>query len=332
MLLQSPLEPLTRGFAGAISILVYHRVLNTLPPEGEWEPNLTLSVSESAFESQIKYLSENFSCVSLEDAVQKLKTGTLGPRCVVVTFDDGYHDNLATALPILEKYHVPATIFIATGFIDSPPTPWWYEHAYHLRNLDSLSINFQGVRYQWSLKTHKEKDEAFTALNALTKLLSPKEQEELLNAIRSSSGKLYTRREKMLSWDEIRMLDKHPLITIGAHTHSHPVLTALSDEELKNELLSSKTRLEETLGHPVQYFAYPFGGIGQIGSREFNAVAREGFTAAVTTELTHVTKNHSKALFALPRLNIEFNDDEIPFKWKLSGVGAFVRGLVGADR
>jgi len=77
-----------------------------------------LIVDSESFEDQIRYYSENFECLSLEEACRRHTDKTLKPNSLLVTFDDGYRDNLTVALPILEKYQVPASIFLTTGLVD----------------------------------------------------------------------------------------------------------------------------------------------------------------------------------------------------------------------
>ena len=101
------------------AILVYHRVANV-----SHDP-LQLCVSPQNFKKQIIYLKKNFNLIPLSQMVNNLKSHKIKERAVAVTFDDGYSDNLYTALPILEEFNVPATIFITTGNIDSQEDFYW---------------------------------------------------------------------------------------------------------------------------------------------------------------------------------------------------------------
>jgi peptidoglycan/xylan/chitin deacetylase (PgdA/CDA1 family) len=95
-----------------LSILIYHRVLPVPDPLRAGEPDAT------RFDQQMRYLARHFSVLPLREAFRRLRAGTLPRRACCITFDDGYADNLTVALPILEKYGLPATIFIATGYLD----------------------------------------------------------------------------------------------------------------------------------------------------------------------------------------------------------------------
>lgn len=100
-------------------ILLYHRV-------AELENDINfLSVSQINFENQLIYLSKKFKILSLNELAEDLKTNNLKTNSIVITFDDGYADNLHNALPILEKHKIPATIFVTTGKIgDNAPFFW----------------------------------------------------------------------------------------------------------------------------------------------------------------------------------------------------------------
>ena len=314
--LRSPIgAPVARGFAGLATCLMYHRIASggASDARAPFAPNLELFVAEQEFEKQIAWLARNHNCLRLDEAVMLLKQRKLPRRSVVVTFDDGYRDNLL-ALPVLERYRVPATIYITTGAIARTRTLWWDEQESALAALSSLEL--QGRR--WDLSTSELKGRAFGDLNRLFKSMQPAAQDELMSALRSRAGsEPIFRDETILSWEEVRTLDRHPLITIGAHTVDHHVMTQLSENELEHQLTASRTELEHQLGHPVEHFAYPFGAVEHAAEREFNAAARAGFASAVTTRPGHWRPQ--SRLHALPRIAVDFSDTMDDFDWKVNG-------------
>ena len=104
-------------------ILLYHRIAE---PEHDI---YKLSVSPENFENQLIYLSEKFKIISLSELANSLKSKRLNKDCLIITFDDGYADNLYNALPILEKHGIPATIFVITGKIGDSTPFFWEESA-----------------------------------------------------------------------------------------------------------------------------------------------------------------------------------------------------------
>src|SRR5690242_15121760 len=99
-------------FSRCLSILVYHRVV------AEPDPLVPEQVCAREFDLQLTVLGRWFTVLSLREAAARLRSGTLPMRSACVTFDDGYADNATIALPILRRRGVPATFFLATGFID----------------------------------------------------------------------------------------------------------------------------------------------------------------------------------------------------------------------
>lgn len=110
-------------FTPTAVILIYHRIANV-----KYDPHL-LSVSPGNFYQQLKYLKEKFKIIKLSELVEDLKTNQLKNKSIAITFDDGYADNLYSALPILEKLEIPATIFLVAGKIDSQKSFLWDENT-----------------------------------------------------------------------------------------------------------------------------------------------------------------------------------------------------------
>src|SRR3989344_460756 len=119
-------------------ILLYHRVA-----ESENDIN-RLSVSLENFENQLAYLSKKFKIISLNELTDDLKNNKLKRNSVVITFDDGYADNLYNALPILEKHKVPATIFITTGKVGDNSPFFWEENM--LEKDQGRCVNHQELK------------------------------------------------------------------------------------------------------------------------------------------------------------------------------------------
>jgi len=264
--------PLSR----CLSILVYHRVV------AELDPLLPDEVSAREFDWQMAVLSRWFKVLPLREAAARLRGGTLPVRSACVTFDDGYADNVTVALPILQRYGVSATFFVATGFIDGGRM--WNDSVIgtvrgaqgdtldaRCVGLDKLSISNIGLRRQ-----------AIERLLAALKYLPLEERQKRVDQLAAETSASLPS-DLMMTADQVRHLCASGM-GIGAHTVTHPILAELGPERAECEIRDSKRRLEAITGSPVAVFAYPNGTPGRDYRREHVGMVRElGFEAAVST-------------------------------------------------
>jgi peptidoglycan/xylan/chitin deacetylase (PgdA/CDA1 family) len=315
-----PLAFIRDHYAGLGSCLLYHRVSSDNRSLDAFSPYSGLSVTKEVFEIQVEFLKKNYNCVSLPYALDLLTKGELTPKTVVLTFDDGYKNNLDVALPILEKYEVPATIYLTSGLIDRTAELWWFEQEKIIKNSSKLDFSWKDLVIKTPLYTQEEKFEAIVRFNNLFRGYTLTDQREFMKVMRAQYGKEYSIENEILNWEEAKKLDEHPLITLGAHTKNHAMLSKLEPEELKSELTESKIRLEEMLGHEIAHLAYPFGAKGEVGQREFKATRECGYKSAVTTRQGHFYPQHRDYIHILPRISINNDDLLDSLTWKLSGL------------
>jgi len=319
---------LPQKFTGRASVIMYHSLTAERLPNDQNErfaPNKTIYIDQETFEDQIKFISKKFRCLDLKEALFELEQGSLPRSSAVITFDDGYLDNLTLALPILEKYKVPAALFVATGLADGSAGLWWQELESAIDKAKVIDIRFNDKRFTFETQTFSGKFRAYNRLAQYLKTLASPEAASFMSLIWEQVGDKSDTTSKILSWDDIRLMDENPLITIGSHSVSHRSLSSLSAEELRSELVHSKVRLEKELGHPVYYFCYPYGTASEVGPREFEAVKQAGYRAAFTTRFGHLQPEHRGHLFSLPRIDLSSQDEGVALDYKLFGVEAIVR-------
>ena len=291
-----------RNWQGPCAIFCLHRVLPEKQVDSNCFINKSLVLSEGLFQEMLKYFSKRYRIVSMSELADHLRNGST-EFVLCITFDDGYRDNLKHALPILEKFNCPATIYINTRFPEGETWMWWYEIWDYLLKTERIEFIFEGEMIKWDCSNALKKKRCYSYLSSLIMNLTLEQQKKLLNTITGSDERLsYT--EICLDWNEIRELDANPLITIGAHTHSHPVLVLEKEFTALDEIRKSKIILEEKLGHPVLHFAYPFGSKKEAGSREYLMANKCGFHTATTT-LCYPASHHQ--LHSLPRYGVEQN-------------------------
>ena len=272
-------------FSGMAFTLMYHRVLAT----ADNQPCFVQSgmfVTTASFEKQVAFLRDRFEVVFFEDLVEKMLNGeNIGGLCSI-TFDDGWRDNYTNALPVLKKYRVPATIFLATGFVGTDRMFWPEEICYYLaRNIPDKSVFDSAppsfIRFSEEInRYHRCKRETFfdKCIEAL-KGYSPSEREEILKYFRGMF-KTEPFSRQMLSWDEAREMFASGLVRFGAHTVNHEILDQVSLQKAEDEIFKSREEIEHRFGGKVRTFAYPNGNHSESIRK---VLGESGFNAAVTT-------------------------------------------------
>ena len=263
-------------------ILLYHRVADIEPG---LDSNVSgLSVTPEHFEQQLAVLRRRFAPLRLRDLLESPRR--LRHPAVAVTFDDGYADNLHTALPLLERFGIPATFFVTSGMLRGEREFWW----------DTLERQFG---HDFGLYERHRVD--------LLKL-DESARSKRLTEIAEAGAMESEIRHRTLTHEELRTLDAHDLCDVGAHTVTHALLSHLSPERQRREITDAKTQLEEILGHEVSYFAYPFGEPSAIDDDSLAITHEAGFAAAFTSERGTVAPLRNR--YRIPRCGVPDWDGE----------------------
>lgn len=285
-------------------ILMYHRVIKSVESESLYvQPGMF--VTTASFEKQIVFLKERFDVILLEDLVEKILKGEeIGGYCAI-TFDDGWLDNYTDAFPILEKYRVPATIFLATGFVGKNRIFWPEELCHYLgQNLadkpvfDGAPPSFisfckeTGVYHKCKLATF------FDRSIEILKGYSFGDREDVLGCFRSKLGTCSFPRQ-MMNWTEAREMLSSGFVRFGAHTVNHEMLDQVSLQKAREEITKSREDIEHNLGVKVSTFAYPNGNYTESVQ---NILKEFGFDVGVTTRKDFLARGTS--LMAVPRIAV----------------------------
>jgi len=269
---------ISRRRAPSFHIFIYHRV------NDDRDPFSLDAMPVLQFRQQMEYLTRNFHIISLDQIARGAFSGNGQKHCVAITFDDGYRDNFLFAFPVLKELGIPATIFLATGYIESGELPWYDQvclaFKLTLQSRISLSVHSEDL----SLNTQNARLHALQHTLAVLRAVNENTRLQLLNELfqQLRVPPRLNLPNVMLSWDEVCRMSKYG-IGFGAHTVTHPVLAGLSRERLEDEVLGSKKSVENRLQHRVRHFAYPFGKPFDIGPEAKRLVRAAGFETAVTT-------------------------------------------------
>jgi peptidoglycan/xylan/chitin deacetylase (PgdA/CDA1 family) len=303
-------------------ILLYHRigVTDTDP----W----SISVSPAHFEEQMAVLRRDFLPVTLGEVADR-RNGDSADT-VAVTFDDGYADALHVAVPILERYRVPATFFIVSGMLEGAAEMWWDEMAHLLLAAgelpERLDLLIDGAALTWDLgesaclspsevvaaRHWRAWDDAPTARHALyaavwsrCQRLARSPIEDVVRQLRMWAGTGDAARDshRLLSRDEVQRLASASVAEIGGHTVDHPVLSALHRRDQQHQIEQSVWDLQQLTGAPVTSFAYPFGKASDYTRDTIDLLRAAGITRACSNFRGLV--RHDTDVHELPRLFVE---------------------------
>ncbi len=281
------------GNKGQLSIFIFHRVLLDADPLLPFEP------SAEQFTWMARYFARTYNVLPLGEAVCRLQAGTLPAAAATITFDDGYADNFQVAWPILQRYALPATFFIATAFLNGGRM-WNDDIIETVRVLPPGEFDLGAL----GLGTHNLSDtlsriRCYQAVLGKLKYFEHSQRTDIARQIALRAG-LPAASNLMMTRMELQTLMASGA-EIGAHTHTHPILERLPDTLAYAEIEQGKCELESILGSRVHVFAYPNGAPKRDWSdRHATMVKQIGFEAAVTTEprFAHVA---SAKIFQLPR-------------------------------
>ena len=309
-------------------------------------------VEMAMFDRQMAYMARHYNVVPLSELVGRFNAGKqLPPYTAAITFDDGFRNNLAVALPILQKYHLPATIFLATSFISSDELGLWTEcidSLIHRTSVQNIRLTLDGVKKSFPLRSAADREIASDQVRAFLKTLAAtqrkfalKELEEQLeektdrpqsggdngsepSEIHEQSTAEKEERYAFLSWQQVQMMARGS-ITFGSHTHTHAILAPLSEPDLNFELTESRRLIEQNLGASCTLFSYPNGAKRDFGRREEELLGSLGYVAAVSQ--IDGFNDASTNIMALRRINIPRDDSLSFFIAKVSGVWSVLKRL-----
>jgi peptidoglycan/xylan/chitin deacetylase (PgdA/CDA1 family) len=243
-----------------LTVVNYHRVhgdIATHPFDDE-----VIDSTPESFERQIAMLARYFTPIQLEDLQHFLAGKPLPQNPALVTFDDGYRDNHDVALPILRKYGVPATFFVATDFITRRKMFWWDRICYLIKHSPKHSIELEyPTRVQLDLRGAR----AASTRKALRTVIRhygldlDRYLDELTAATESEWNADIERKaadEHVMTWDQVRALRASGM-DVQSHTQTHRVLQTLPPDRLAAELAGSRDDLSRELGEAPAALSYP---------------------------------------------------------------------------
>ncbi|MFQ5713585.1 MAG: polysaccharide deacetylase family protein [Candidatus Scalinduaceae bacterium] len=272
-------------------ILLYHGV--TIENADGIENYSGKHIHYNNFEKHMRYLREYTNPIRLSDIVQSIKQGKEIPsRSVAITFDDGFQNNFSVAFPILRKYEIPATFYLSTGFIGTNRLFWVdeVEGLIRLTRKRNVNIRVKDKEKNFFLDDKEKKIKAIREIKEEMKLISNEDKDFILKDLRKKLDVVPENiREsamnyKTMSWDEVREMNKEPLIEFGCHTINHVILSQVSEDVCEREIVESKRKLEQELDREVDLFSYPEGRRGDFNMSVISTLKKAGFQSSPTAD------------------------------------------------
>ena len=281
-------------------------------------------VRPSWLAEQLDYLSRHYHFLSLSELLNYYERHqSIPPNSVVMTFDDGFRDNFTNAYPILQQYHVPATVFLATGCVSSGELPWPQQVGYLFQKtkVDRL-CHIATNKIPMILKSPRDRN---TARATVMKVLERMPRIERERNIAELSGLLQVDipRDRMLTWDHVKTMQNGG-IEFGAHTFSHPWMPLLSSEEARWEMEASLQDIQHHCGVTRPPFVFP---AGKFTADLVKMAISVGFRSVVQTRYNlRVNQIGVNDQFSLSRMGLP-NAPGVILEVELDGPFHALRGL-----
>lgn len=299
-------------------VFVYHRFCKSKTSEQNAN-----CIDQDTFEWQLNQLRKGWEIIRLKDYWKLLQRGEAAQRVAIITIDDGYKDFYDFAFPLLKKYELTATFFPTVEFVNGNLWLWPDRLKYMLDNTHNpiLKVRFEGRQFEFHLLSKEDRARAWHELSDFCVSIKNHERINFLLELKKHLNFIIPESPPSdyapVSWDQLEEMLSYG-IEIGCHTMSHPILSRITEKQLRREVTEAKIEMEQRLNTEIISFCYPNSAPGDINEAVVQAVRNAGFKIAVFgTNLTTVRDQ-----FQIPRMGV--SPDRVDFLWKLCGMEALV--------
>jgi peptidoglycan/xylan/chitin deacetylase (PgdA/CDA1 family) len=301
--------------SGVILVLMYHEVMKDSIDIESWTV-----VKQSEFEKQMVYLLDKYTIISIDEALKLVNSREqLYKNYIVVTFDDGYSCNYDIVYPIIDKYKIPITIYVATRACKENEIYWYDSIISILQVKNECFIDLSRFNNKtYHIKSNKSGERKWSKIQDILedlKTLKLEDRISAVNAIQSQFGynANHSNMIRHLTINEIKELSRSSLVTIGAHSHCHNLLPSIPYDIALKSIIESKQLLEVWTSVAVNHFSYPNGDYDE---NVLSMVKQTGFISGTTTHPDFWKGEYST--FEIPRLGVGRYDSIDKFKYIMS--------------
>lgn len=260
-----------------LRILAYHRVCKPTGTDTIACPNI--SAAPEDFARQMRHVAKHYRAVAMPEVLDAIeRNAPLPKRSVLITFDDAYTDFAEFAWPILKRFRLPATLFVPTAYPDHPELTFWWERLYQAFAKTSRTVLSESPLGPLPLATLDQKRRSLLALIQYVPTMPNDEAMRLVDAVCALLVGESASAPVVLSWNQLRQLDNEG-VTLGSHTQTHPVLTQISSNQIREEIRRSQQDLKREIGYALPIFCYPYGDHNDVVT---SILKQEGISLAFT--------------------------------------------------
>lgn len=291
-------------------------------PNGKWR--ITAEQLETAINCADKM---GFEAVTMDAVADRMQQHSGNQPFYALTFDDGYADNLHTALPVCQRNRVPMMTYVTTGLIQRTQVAWWHLIEHLIANNAMLQLNLEGRLTTIDCNTAAHKQHAFDRLTRLLTLASAQDRAVFIQEVCERYGnesRLYAE-NLFMNEAELQEFGRKEYAHLGVHGVSHCAFASLTAEALAQELQESRDYLASKTGRVPLHLAYPYGSPSTVTGRDFKMVSQQGYATAVTTQHSCLSRRERR-FHSLPRIPLFPSDTEYSLKCKLSGITTLLAG------
>lgn len=304
-------------------VVTYHGLYDG-PERDNRYPDTFVHVNRMS--AQLRFLKRHYRILRSDDVLKAISEQTALPDySALVTFDDGYANFKSLAVPVLKQFNIQPIVFIPTSYTETQK-PFWYDLVwFFFQHTPTLKQAYLNQKKEIPLY---EKESLRHFLSYLKKM-DRDARESIINEIQkeideSGSDQGMTSEFKALTSDQLRELSRQG-ICFGGHTHSHTIMTSMTDDDARDEILLNKFQLEKWLERPVRFFAYPNGGENDYNDKHKKMLSSAGYAAAFS--LTQRRSSHLEDPMDISRLHIPPEDNSESFKLRCSGTVQWINGI-----
>ena len=305
--------------AAIVRNFLFHRVSNEA--DAMWPP-----MKPELFEHIIATLTKNYKVVPLEHYLDDKAAFASEKKIATVLFDDGYKDNIEIAAPILSKYKCPASFYVVTDCIDRNIPTWTYilDDRFSKTRKEKIELDFDFVPQKFKVVVLNDTGTNKKEIKPWLKKLSNRQRQLVLENILQQCDDVSLPQNRMMNWGEVKQLANEGFI-IGSHSHTHPMLASLQNEnEIKEELTVSGEKIKTELGFFPATISYP---IGSFDERVTKLAKETGYKygLAVEQQFYQSSKND---LYKIPRVEL-YQEPWWKVQMRMKGIYSAIKNITG---